>query len=108
MNRRGASKLVPDDVPLTTRLAPDADRQRRQARAAEDRRVEEQYMEWVNGQAGYAATVEGDSLSGGSSGQMTFKAGGQKRGKLTPGYITRDACLGNGDDILHSPCKQMS
>lgn len=113
MNRRGASKLLPsrDTLALGERYNEVV---KGRSRIVEDARVEEVYRAWVDEQAATGhedaqGSVVDRLLDGAESAQLAFYAeGSSAKGTLTPGYITKDACKGKGDDILHSPRKLSS
>jgi hypothetical protein len=69
----------------------------------DDAWVERIYQAWAEEQASLSEDQAG--LLSSDNEQQFFFGIDEIAPKLTPGYITGDACKGKGDDTLHSPRK---
>lgn len=101
MNRAGTTKFAPS--PKASSLQSELGSKR--LRYEDDLRVKREYDNWLAGQREeYEGSAE---FTYGMEGNQVVLGDNGRRGKhgLTLGYVTRDACVGKGDDIEHIPCK---
>lgn len=105
MNRAGASKFTP--VPagvIGIGHSPIDSQSRERMRYEDDQKIRRVYDDWLEEQARPYEDEQGVSFDQHQD-QIVF--GGERR-KLTPGYVTKDACPSKGDDIEHVPCTSRS
>lgn len=116
MNRAGASKLY-DTLPESRQLQQGTIndfveiRLRRRQRGVDDD-VEREYQDWLAAQwSDHVASLRDDPITVPHEDQAAFSVDEtvlRKNSKITLGYVTKDACPGIGDDILHEPGELVS